>query len=242
MKRKRPRLALYTMLIVALIFASTIYLGRSYKPDAEANAVFGATDIRLTQTSREIRVASLTAGDQLGFLIYPGAQIQPAAYLPLARETALRFDCVVVIVKFPLNFAFLDWKVGARVMHDENIAKWILMGHSLGGAFGSKLAISDSRIAGMVMLASYPADNLAKKSLPTLSLNGQLDAVMSEAEFAKQKHKFPLGSEFYVIGGANHSQFGSYGLMSNDSVASITPQKQRRLLLDFVADWLSSLR
>ena len=242
MKRKRPRLALYTMLIVALIFATTIYLGRAYKPDAEAKAVFGATDIRLTQTSREIRVASLSAGDSLGFLIYPGAQIQPAAYLPLARETALRFNCVVVIVKFPLNFAFLDWKVGARVMHDENISRWILMGHSLGGAFGSKLAVSDSRIAGMMMLAAYPTDNLAKKNLPTLSLNGQLDAVMSEADFAKQKPKFPQGSEFYVIGGANHSQFGSYGLMSNDSVASITPQKQRQIILDFVADWLSSLR
>jgi hypothetical protein len=242
MKRKRPRLALYTMLIVALIFASTVYLGRSYKPDAEAKAVFDATDITLTQTSREIRVASLTAGNTLGFLIYPGGQIQPAAYLPLARETALRFDCVVVIVKFPLNFAFLDWKVGARVMKDESITKWILMGHSLGGAFGSKLAVSDSRIAGMVMLASYPADNLSKKNFPTLSLNGQLDAVMTEAEFAKQKPKFPIGSEFYVIGGANHSQFGSYGLMSDDSVASITPQKQRQLILDFVADWLSSLR
>lgn len=242
MKRKRPRLALYTMLIVALIFATTIYLGRSYKPSDEAKAVLTATDILLTQTTREIRVASLSADKSLGFLIYPGGQIQPASYLPLARETALRFNSTVVIVKFPLNLAFFDWKVGARVMHDESIDKWILLGHSLGGAFGSKLAVADPRIFGMVMLASYPADNLAKKTLPTLSLNGQLDAVMSEAEFAKQKPKFPLGSEFYIIGGANHSQFGSYGLMSNDSVASITPQKQREIILDFVADWLSSRR
>lgn len=242
MKRKRPRLALYTMLIVALIFATTIYLGRSYKADAEAKDVFNATDIQLTQTSREIRVASLTPNSTLGFLIYPGAQIQPEAYLPLARETALRFDCVVVIVKFPFNFAFLDWKVGARVMNDENIDQWILIGHSLGGAFGSKLALADDRIRGMVMLASYPVDNLAKKEYPILSINGQLDAVMSEAEFAKKKPKFPIGSEFYVIGGANHSQFGSYGLMSNDSVASISALKQRELILDFITDWLSSLR
>lgn len=242
MKRKRPRLALYTMLIVALIFAATIYLGRSYKPSEEAKAVLSANDIQLTQTAREIRVASPNADKSLGFLIYPGAQIQPEAYLPLARETALRFKSTVVIVKFPLNLTFFDWKVGTRVMKDEAIDQWILMGHSLGGAFGSKLAASDPRIIGMVMLASYPADNLSKRTIPTLSLNGQLDAVMSEAEFAKQKPKFPIGSEFYIIGGANHSQFGSYGLMSNDSVASITPQKQREIILDFVADWLSSLR
>ncbi len=242
MKRKRPRLALYTMLVVAVIFATTIYLGRSYKPDAEALAALNANDITLKQTSREIRVASPTANNDLGFLIYPGAQIQPAAYLPLAREAALRFNATVIIVKFPFNFAFFDWKVGARAMDDETIQKWVLMGHSLGGAFGSKLALSDQRIKGMVMLASYPADNLSKKNFPTLSLNGQLDAVMSEAEFAKQKAKFPLNTEFYTIGGANHSQFGSYGLMSDDSVASITPPKQREIILDFVADWLSSLR
>ncbi|TFG82450.1 MAG: hypothetical protein E4G74_02665, partial [Erysipelotrichales bacterium] len=147
----------------------------------------------------------------------------------------------VIIVKFPFNFAFLDWKVGKRVMDDETIPRWILMGHSLGGAFGSKLAVSDDRIVGMVMLASYPADNLSKKSLPTLSLNGQFDAVMSEAEFAKQKAKFPMDSEFYVIGGANHSQFGSYGLMADDSAESITPKKQRELILDFIEDWVNSL-
>jgi hypothetical protein len=242
MKRKRPRLALYTMLIVALIFATTIYLGRSYKPNAEALAVRVMSDIELVETARELRVSAVEAKGDFGFLIYPGAQIQPAAYLPLARETALRFDTVVIIVKFPFNFAFLDYKVGARAMDGESIAKWILIGHSLGGAFGSKLAITDNRIKGMVLLASYPADNLSKKNFPTLSLNGQLDAVMSEAEFAKQRKKFPLSSEFYVIGGANHSQFGSYGLMSNDSVASITAQRQRQLVLDFVADWLSTLR
>ncbi|MBN2849515.1 MAG: hypothetical protein JXK92_02580, partial [Erysipelotrichaceae bacterium] len=80
------------------------------------------------------------------------------------------------------------------------------------------------------------------ETYPSLSLNAQLDAVMTEDDFAKNRKKFPENTEFYVIGGANHSQFGSYGLMRDDSVASITPLKQREIILDFIADWLSSLR
>ncbi|HAM62750.1 MAG TPA: hypothetical protein DCP62_03565 [Erysipelotrichaceae bacterium] len=242
MKRKRPRIAFYTTLIVILIFSTVIYLGRSYKPSQEALDVYDATDIELTENAKEIIVSTPTAKSELGFLIYPGGLVEPEAYLPLARETALRFDSTVVIVKFPLNFAFLDWKSGIRVMNNLEISEWVLIGHSLGGAFGSKLAPIDPRILGTVYLASYPADDLSDESHPSLSLNAQLDAVMTEADFAKNRKKFPSKTEFYVIGGANHSQFGSYGLMRDDSVASITPLKQREIILDFIADWLSSLR
>ncbi|MHC1735505.1 MAG: alpha/beta hydrolase [Erysipelotrichaceae bacterium] len=242
MKRKRPRIAFYTTLIVILIFSTVIYLGRSYKPSQEALDVYDATDVVIEENSKEILVSSKSEGSGLGFLIYPGGLVEPEAYLPLARETALRFDSTVVIVKFPLNFAFLDWKSGIRVMDKLEIDQWILIGHSLGGAFGSKLAPIDPRIIGTVYLASYPADDLSDETYPSLSLNAQLDAVMMEADFAKNRKKFPANTEFYVIGGANHSQFGSYGLMRDDSVASITPLKQREIILDFIEDWLSSLR
>ncbi len=242
MKRKRPRIAFLMMLVVVLIFSATIYLGRSYKADAEALSVYEMDDIVVTKTSYGIEVSAPTKENQWGFLIYPGAQIEPEAYLPLARETALRFKATAVIVDFPLNFAFFDWKIGKKAMDALEIDNWILIGHSLGGAFGSKLANQDERIAGLVMLASYPADNLSKSGLPVISLNAQLDAVMTEAEFNKKREKFPANTEFYVIGGANHSQFGSYGLMAEDSVASISAQKQREIVLDFMEDWLSSLR
>ena len=45
MKRKRPRIAFYTTLIVILIFSTVIYLGRSYKPSQEALDVYDATDV-----------------------------------------------------------------------------------------------------------------------------------------------------------------------------------------------------
>jgi len=238
MKKRRPRVFFYAMLIAILIFAGFIYLGREYPASVEAKAVWQATDVKVTSISQGIEVEPLTDNGTLGVLIYPGAQINPAAYLPLAREIALRLNQSVFIVKFPFNLAVLNSNAGKSVMNKYVHDDWILIGHSLGGAMGSSLAASDTRIKGMVMLGAYPSKNLSKSTLPTLSIQGSQDNVMTASEFVQKKKNFPSSTEFYIIEGANHSQFGSYGLQADDFGATISAEKQRSVIIDFIQDWL----
>ena len=90
-----------------------------------------------------------------GVVFYPGALVDPRAYVPNLLPLA-EAGHPVVILKLPYNIAFFDPN-GAQAVMDANpeVERWVVGGHSLGGVMASSVAgRDDARIRGLLLWAS----------------------------------------------------------------------------------------
>src|SRR5699024_11022584 len=109
-----------------------------------------------------------------------------------------------------------------------------LAGHSLGGVMASSFAAKHpDQIHGLIFLASYPASDLTKTGIPSLSIYADHDEVLNQDEYTKALKHFPFVKELILKGG-NHGQFGSYGKQKGDGTAQITAEEQQTLTADAI--------
>ncbi len=97
-----------------------------------------------------------------GLVFYPGAKVDPRAYVPNLTPLAAA-GYPVIILKLPYNIAFFDPNGAYRVMDaNPQITRWAVGGHSLGGVVASSVAGSDDpRVGGLLLWASYPNSSIA---------------------------------------------------------------------------------
>ena len=170
-----------------------------------------------------------------GIIFYPGGKVEYTAYAPLMQDFAKQ-GYVCAVVKMPFNLAVLDSNAAKDVKEAHSkITHWIIGGHSLGGVMAAKYAaISD--FDGLFLLAAYANTDMSDKDIPVVSVYGDADGVMNMEEYEASKSNLPADMTEHVIKGANHSQFGSYGLQEGDGKASITPEEQRAQTVQFVLE------
>jgi len=108
-----------------------------------------------------------------------------------------------------------------------NIQTWSVGGHSLGGLAAANYAGKHlDEIDGLVFWASYPADDsLSNSSLSVLSIYGSNDLSGMEP-YDKSRSQLPSDTQFILIEGGNHAQFGSYGPQAGDKPATISAEEQ----------------
>lgn len=193
-------------------------------PEAETAIISDAT---VTVTERGwLAFIPHDAPPTAGIILYPGARVQAEAYAPLARRIAEE-GYLAAIVYAPLNFAIFNPNAANTVMENFSaINTWVVGGHSLGGVAASTFATNhQDRVAGVVFLASYPAnDALMNSEMPVISIYGTNDGLAQTEEVLEAK--VPPSTRFVAIEGGNHSQFGYYGFQPNDNEASITREAQ----------------
>jgi pimeloyl-ACP methyl ester carboxylesterase len=147
----------------------------------------------------------------VGFIIYPGAWLDPRAYAPSAHSIAAE-GYLVVIVKMPGDVAVLGAERANEVIENHpEIERWVLGGHSLGGSFACAYAEEfTDKIEGVVLWASYPSENfrIDATDLKAISIYGSNDGHPEKIE-AGAEH-LPADTEFVRIEGGNHTQFGWY--------------------------------
>lgn len=177
-----------------------------------------------------------------GFIFYPGGGVKPEAYAPLCREIALQ-GYKVVIVKMPLNLAVLSPNKADEIIESyNNIKTWAIGGHSLGGVMASKYASSHDEIKGVVLYASYPnGDELKNKAVKVVSIFGDMDGVVNKKSLKESENNLPESTEFVEIDGANHSQFGDYGLQKGDNKAKISEKEQISSTVDYTVQLLDKI-
>jgi hypothetical protein len=216
--------------------------------------------IRVRSTPTHLLMSPADTGDApigTGLVFYPGARVDPRAYATLLAPV-VEAGHPVVVVKPPLGFALLDINAatGAVEAYDawsevQSVpVRWAVGGHSLGGVAASdyahEVAISDvggpaSDVAGLVLWAAYPARSLADTDLPVLSVSGTNDALTTPAEIEQSKELLPLETDFVVIEGANHSQFGDYGDQSGDGEATVSDEEARTRIVEATIRFLDQL-
>jgi dienelactone hydrolase len=165
-----------------------------------------------------------------GLVFYPGPHVDPVSYAPPMRALAAG-GFLVVIAPMPLNLAVLDSDRAADVIADfPEIRRWAVGGHSLGGAMAAAFVASDpAAVDGLVLWAAYPStgDDLSAWEGQVTSVSATEDGLATPDDIVRTTPLLPAGTEFVIVDGGNHAQFGWYGEQRGDGVATISREDQQ---------------
>lgn len=246
-RRKSSARFLLVIFVAIAVFVAGVaaYWSARTRPasDVALQALQSDDRVTVSQADGVITFAPADARSSVGFIFYPGANVDYRAYAPVLRLIAER-GYFVALVRVPLNLAFFDTDAAADIIERfPEIEVWVVGGHSLGGVTSAAFAADrPDLISGVVFFASYPKDNGLKTTpIKVLSIYGTNDALATVEIINNSKQLLPADAEFISIEGGNHSQFGSYGFQSGDGVAAISAEEQWTQTADAVARFFEAM-
>lgn len=247
MKLKRINFKLIAAaLLVALLVAVSAFVvwanNASPASDIALQALNSDSAVTVSNESGYYTFTPTGETPTTGFIFYPGGRVDYRAYAPVLRMIAEQ-GYFVALVPVPLNLAFFDINAATPVQEQHpNIEHWVVGGHSLGGVAASVYAKDHlNDLDGIIFFASYPADDSLKNStLEILSIYGTRDMAGMD-KFDETKALLPPQTQYVVIDGGNHAQFGSYGPQAGDNEATISPEDQWAQVSTATVEFLKSL-
>lgn len=194
--------------------------------------------VKVSDDTESLAFLPVVAQDKAGLVFVCGSGVTARAYAPMLRPIA-EAGYPVFIVKLPYRFApFASHKNdaverarGVIASHPE-IRRWVIAGHSLGGALACRLVQADPEICDAMVLVgtSHPKiDDLSQLSLRVTKVYATNDGVAPPERTLAGKHRLPKSTQWIEIPGGNHSQFGHYGHQLFDGKASVSREKQQEV-------------
>ncbi|MBB6334509.1 alpha/beta hydrolase [Schaalia hyovaginalis] len=216
-KRFRLLPSIIVSVLVLVLAGATWWL----RPMPATVEVATAEGVSVEETSTEIAL-NADRGLTRGFIVQPGAKVAPAAYAPILSELASRCECMIVLIKQPLQVGFLAASAPEDIIaaHPE-VTNWAIGGHSLGGVVASRSAQEDERIDELILWASYPSEAVTREGLQVASIWGSEDGLATGEKREETAGLLPADATVTVIEGGIHSFFGDYGIQSGDGNATI---------------------
>lgn len=141
----------------------------------------------------------------------------------------------MVIVKQPYNLAILGIGAAGRWIGDDDdrVDRWIVGGHSLGGAMAASYASEEhAELVGLLLYAAYPAGDLSDRDLEVVSVSGTRDGLATPDKIADSAADLPPTAEFVAIEGAIHAYFGDYGPQGGDGDPTVDRDTAQRQIVD----------
>jgi hypothetical protein len=189
-------------------------------------------DDRVRVSASDARVIMSPTGEALprGVLYFPGARVDPYAYLyPLADIAAA--GTTVVIVDPLFNMALIDTRGVEELTTDlPAITQWVLAGHSLGGVKACMEA-SHPAVTDLVLFASYCANDISALDVEVLQVIGDQDGLLDDALRREAESLLPRGlHKTFTIRGANHADFGTYGPQPGDGDSAYSDRVMRTMI------------
>jgi predicted esterase len=222
------------VLLIALLLTFIAFIVWANTPPAPMQAALDAlvSDASVTvATTPWITFTPTEITPTTGFIFYPGGRVDVRSYAPPLRQIA-ESGVLVVAVPMPLNLAVFGQNNADAVIqaYAGQIDRWVIGGHSLGGAMAGRYAYEHSdTIAGLVLWASFVEESysLAGRDIAVASISGTLDGLATQGETAQNQAALPEQTIFVAIEGGNHAQFGDYGEQPGDNPAAITREEQQ---------------
>lgn len=179
-----------------------------------------------------------------GFIFYPGGRISNQGYSDFMKAIASE-GYLVVVPKMPLNIAAFSPNLADEITaaHPE-ITHWVIGGHSIGGTMAAQYTKTHpDLIAGLIIWASYPADNadLSSSNLPAALIYGSLDPTVNDTSVAERKHLLPANTLYVRIEGGDHHQFGSYVIQPDEHFATIGAESQQTQIIKATLNLLQKI-
>ncbi|MFW6598489.1 alpha/beta hydrolase [Propionibacteriaceae bacterium Y2011] len=190
-----------------------------------------------------INIRPASGDGDLLLVLYPGAPVRPQAYEWLGRALAAE-GVQTVIPEMPLDLAVLDSGRAEELITAYAAGRpVVLAGHSLGGAMAAQWAsVNSDALAGLVLMAAYPADNVTVAGVPALSIMAEHDEIATAADVRGGVERLPEGTELVVINGAAHSFFGRYGPQHGDGRPTVNRAAAEHQIVLTMIDFLTELR
>ncbi len=252
------RVAGWTIVLVVVLFAAVVvFLGTPYEPPQESiEAVEADGDVTLSAYNGGYMLEPTAVGEADrtdGLVFYPGARVEPSAYVeslaPLAREGNL----TVIVPKMPMNLAVADYGLArtglrsdaaTRAIDDhESIEHWYVGGHSMGGAMACRYARTNAEsVDGLLLYASYCDQDISDSDLAVLSVAGEADTVLTWETYEANLDNLPADATVETLPGVNHTQFGSYRFQRGDDPSGTSYAEAHQRLNEVVLDWFESQR
>lgn len=232
--KKWLKIVLYSLLGILLMGSITFFVWSqfTYKPTKEALSL-------IEDKKDEDHIVFGEKEAKIGIIFYQGAKVEVEAYSYLGESLA-KDGYFVVMPKLPLNLAILGINAVDSVMEQyPEVQKWYVAGHSMGGAMISKYAFQhEDKVDGIIFLGSYPADDFSTKSIPMLSIYGEIDALATVEKIENNKKLMSKNTTMHMIKGGNHAHFGMYGEQKGDNASLITAKAQRDETVKVIEQWL----
>jgi hypothetical protein len=216
------------VLLVAGIVAFLVWVLTPAGPDD--GSLTAAMDDELVEVTEQDGTWTLRPAEgaaTTGVVFYPGARVQPAAYVSRWAPIVAGSGVEVVIPRMPLNLAVFGRSRAEDVIDDApGIERWFVGGHSLGGAMATSWlgGTDDERLVGAVLWASFPtagAELDQRPDLAVLSVGGSRDGLSTPEDLLERRGLLPPDAELVFVEGMNHAQFGDYGEQAGDLAPTI---------------------
>ena len=210
--------------------------------DAEAEplaAVRADERIVMSDVDGSVVLAPASGPSEVGLVFVPGAKVQAEAYAAILAGVVADDDVTVVITRPWLNLAFFDPRpLSSFTDLVPSVSTWLVGGHSLGGVRACQLA---SDADGLVLFASYCANDLSDSGLPVLSLSGSEDGLTTPQKVEDGKPLLPADTVFVEIPGASHASFGDYGPQAGDGTPTISEADRDAAVTEALTDLVATL-
>lgn len=221
---------------IAWAIISTSWLLNSYRTQGVAQSLL-ISDAKVTvESSREALAFLPRAAASSGLLFIVGAGVSAEAYAPLLRPIAEQGHPVFV-VRLPYSIAPLERhqrtaiERGRLILKShEEVARWVIAGHSLGGALASRMAADGAgKITAVVLIGtSHPKTiDLSHSRLSFTKVYASNDGIATVAMIKATRDLLPRTTRWIEIEGGNHSQFAHYGHQLFDGSPTITREQQQ---------------
>lgn len=171
-------------------------------------------------------------------IFYPGGKVEYIAYEPLMIKMAQK-GILCILPKMPFNLAVFNINAADTYIPEyPKIQHWYIGGHSLGGSMAASYASkSNTKLEGLVLMASYSTADLASKGMRVMSIYGSKDGVLNKESYKSNKRNLPDNLVEIVLKGGNHAGFGCYGKQKGDGEAEITSEQQQKDTAQAVAEF-----
>ena len=160
----------------------------------------------------------------------------------------------VFIIKLPFGSAPLEsqeadvMNLALSIMKENNLIQyWVVGGHSRGAAIASRFARSyGDQFDGLVLIGtSHPKEeafDLSNTKLAVTKIYASNDGLASMEEVKANTIYLPDDTDWVLIEGGNHGQFGYYGAQLGDNAATISREEQQKLTVEAVFTVLNNVQ
>lgn len=251
------------VILLALVVGFKIYTSNYYATDEQTLEIIKeSVEGSVSWHTDDTGTVFLPKDQQVKAVIffYPGGKVEYTAYSALMYELADK-GYICVLPEMPENLAFLRVDtidaIRAKYAQEMTAVKdldWYLAGHSLGGVAAAKYLTEEAApgtgdqgagtgtkadaFKGLILCASYPADDLSGLGIRFLSIRGSNDGVLNLKRYEDSRKFWPSDSTEKVIDGGIHSFFGCYGIQKGDGEPGITNMQQLETAATMIDEWI----
>ncbi|MDI3319428.1 alpha/beta hydrolase [Pinibacter soli] len=242
-KKKRRIPKIVTTVWITIGTAFTFWLFYSYQSHGIDRRLFQSNLKVTVDITNAFYLFTPTKEFRNVFIFYPGAIVDPKAYIPLCRSVS-ESGIQVYLIKMPWRLASTGYNKPKELdLFSDTTKTYILSGHSQGAKMAAQFVYENLGLVDKLILigTSHPRDiSLADCKIPILKIYGSKDGIADEKSVLANKSKLPENAKFARIAGANHSQFGFYGFQLGDNRADIERDQQLAETLKNILEFVNN--